>query len=116
MRYQEQSRLAVSKNIELWHDVLKQLTNLIRRLKVPKANIWNCDEKGITMGRQAIKSKVIIRARTKSAAGSDGNREFVFVLETVNAAGQVIPPFIVWTGNFHTESCYPKYANASFPR
>ena len=113
VRYQERSRLAVTKNIELQHDFLRQLANLIRRLKVPEANIWNCNEKGITMGRQSIKSKVIIRAGTKSAAGSDGNREFVSVLETVNAAGRVIPPFIVWTGNVHTESCYPKYANAS---
>ena len=64
------------------------------------------------MGRQSIKSKVIIRAGTKSAAGSsDGNREFLSVFETVNAAGRVIPPFIVWTGNVHTESYYPKYAN-----
>ena len=67
------------------------------------------------MGRQSIKSKVIIRAGTKSAARSDGKREFVSLLETVNAVGQVIPPFIVWTGNVHTESCYPKYANGSFP-
>ena len=116
VRHQERSRLAVSNNIELQFDFLRQLANLIRRLKVQEANIWNCDEKGITMGRQSIKSKVIIRAGTTSAAGSGGNREFVSVLETVNAAGQVIPPFIVWTGNVHTESYYPKYANGSSPR
>ena len=27
----------------------------------------------------------------------------------------MIPPFIVWTGNVHTESYYPKYTNSSFP-
>ena len=33
-------------------------------------------------------------------------RRGVSVLETVNAAGKVIPPFIVWTGRVHTESYY----------
>lgn len=113
VRHQERSRLAISNNLELQRDFLKQLANLIRRLKVQEENIWNCDEKGITMGRQSMKTKVIVRAGTKGVAGSDGNREFVSVLETVNAAGQVISPFIVWTGNVHTESYYPKYVHGS---
>ena len=111
VRYQERSRLAVSNNIELQLDFLRQLANLVRRLKAQDVDIWNCDEKGITIGRQSMRTKVIVRSGTaKPTAGCDGNREFVSVLETVNAAGQVIPPFIVWTGSIHTESYYPKLA------
>ena len=113
VRYQERSRLAISNNVELQLDFLKQLANLVRRLKVKEEDIWNCDEKGITMGRQSMKSKVIVRAGTaKPTAGCDGTREFVSVLETVSAGGQVIPPFIVWTGSIHTESYYPKYMSS----
>ena len=100
--------MAVSNNIELQLDFLKQLANLIRRLKVQEQDIWNCDEKGITIGRQSMKTKAIVRAGiSKAIAGCDGNGEFVSVLETVNAAGEVTPPFIVWTGSIHTESYYP---------
>ena len=108
VRYQERSRLAVSNNIELQLDFLKQLADIVRRLKVHESNIWSCDEKAITIGLQSVKTKVIVRAGTsKAVAGSDGNREFVSVLETISAAGQVIPPFIVSTGSIHGESCYP---------
>ena len=108
-RYQERSRLAVSNNIELQLDFLRQLANLVRRLKVREHDIWNCDEKGITIGQQSMKTKVIVRAGvSKAIAGCDGNREFVSVLETVSAAGRIIPPFIVWTGKVHTESYYPR--------
>ena len=40
-----------------------------------------------------MRTKIIVRAGiSKAIAGCDGNREFVSVLETVNAAGEVIPP------------------------
>ena len=84
--------MAVSNNIELQLDFLKQLANLIRRLKVQGQDIWNCDEKGITIGRQSMKTKAIVQAGiSKAIAGCDGNREFVSVLETVNAASEVTP-------------------------
>ena len=34
------------------------------------------------------------------------SREFCSVLESVSAAGVVIPPFIVWQGKTHRESYY----------
>ena len=98
-QYQERSRLAVSNNIELQLDFLRQLGNLVCRLKVREHDIWNCDEKGINIGRQSMKTKVIVRAGvSKAIAGCDGNQEFVSVLDTVSAAVGIIPPFIIWTG------------------
>ena len=38
----------------------------------------------------------------------EGSREFCSVLESVSAAGVVIPPFIVWQGKTHRESYYKK--------
>ena len=54
-RYQEHYRLAVSNNIELQLDFLRQLANLVYKLKVREADIWNCDEKRITIGKQSMK-------------------------------------------------------------
>ena len=49
IRYQERARAAASNDIELQQDFLRKFANLIRRKKITPSNIWNCDEKGITM-------------------------------------------------------------------
>ena len=69
-------------------------------------NLWNCDEKGITMGRNSIRTIAIVRAGTRSTPMTEGSHEFCSVLETISAAGVVIPPFIVWQGKTHRQSYY----------
>ena len=60
-----------------------------------------------TIGWQSIKIKTIVRAGiSKAVASRNRNREYVSVLETVNAAGKVIPLFIVCSESVHTESYY----------
>ena len=79
----------------------------MRRKKVTPDNLWNCDEKGITMGRGGHKEKAIVRPGTKQAmALSEGSREFVSVLESISAAGRIIPPFMVYQGKTHRASYY----------
>lgn len=73
------------------------LANLIRRYSVKPENIWDCDEKGITLRWNQIRARAIERQGTKHATTiTKGSREYCSILDIVNTAGQVIPPFIVW--------------------
>ena len=96
IRYQERVRAAATNDIELQADFLCKLANLIQRKKIAQGDIWNCDEKGITMGRTSRRVMAIVRVRGKRTALTEGSREFCSVLETVSAGGVIIPPFIVW--------------------
>ena len=109
VRYQERARKAASSDEASQTHFLHLLANLIRRHKVQPQDLWNCDEKGIIMGRNQIRSVAIVRRATKEAKMvMDGSREFCSVLDTINAAGYVIPPFIVWGGKTHRDSYYQK--------
>ena len=104
--------------MELQADFLRKLDNLLRRKNIKPENIWNCDQKGeavvtliesklippligITMGQNNVRIIAIVRASGRATAITEGSREFCSVLETVNATGEVIPPFIVWQGRTH---------------
>ena len=68
------------------------------------------------MGRNSKRTMAIVRSGGRATAMTEGSREFCSVLETVNAAGMVIPPFIVWQGKSHRESYYKKggFRDATF--
>ena len=55
------------------------------------------------MGRNEIRTAAIVRRSTAKEATmmTEGSREYASVLETINAAGSVIPPFIIWQGKTH---------------
>ena len=110
VRYQERARKAASDDRETQAYFLRILANLIRRHSVKPENIWNCDEKGIIMGRNEVRTAAIVRRSTAKEATmmTEGSREYASVLETVNAAGKVIPPFIVWQAKTHRESYYDR--------
>ena len=127
IRYQDRARKAASSDQESQIQFLYLLSNLVRRHKVVPEDIWNCDEKGIIMGRNQVRRVAIVRSSTKQPTMmTEGSREFcsglyhahgnysavtknVIVLDTINAAGSVIPPFIVWGGKTHRESYYNKH-------
>ena len=46
--------------------------------KIAPENIWNCDEKGITMGRNGSRTMAIVRVGGRSTAEmmTGGSREF----------------------------------------
>ena len=109
--YQERARKAASNDTEAQAHFFLLLSNLIRRYKVLPEDLWNCDEKGITMGRNQIRTIAIVRKTTNRKTQTmmtEGSRQFGSALETINAAGSVIPPFIVWGGKTHRDTYYKK--------
>jgi len=82
--------------------VVKKFCTVVQRTvykyKLPPQNIWNMDEKGCMLG-QAAKCKVLCRAgRRNPRLKQDGSREMVTDIETVSAAGHVLPPYIIYKG------------------
>lgn len=65
-------------------------------------NIYNFDKAGFLMG-MIIAGMVVTaserRARPKSV--QPGNREWVTVIQGVNAGGWAIPPFVIFKGQHH---------------
>ena len=106
IRYQERARQAASNDIESQAYFLCLLANLIRCKNIVPEDLWNCDEKGITMGRSNTRTMAIVRRGIRATALTEGSREFCSVLETISAMGVVLPPFIVWQGKSHRESYY----------
>lgn len=105
--YQEKSRQKAGADEATQRAFYRLLSNTVRKYNILPQNIWNCDEKGIIMGRMSGKKKVIVRAGNKHPTlASNESREFVTVLETINAVGEVLPPFIVWQGKTHREGYY----------
>jgi hypothetical protein len=70
-------------------------------------DIYNFDETGFTMGVIAT-SKVVTSSETigRATVVQPGNREWVTVIEGINASGWVIPPFVILAGKVHQSSWY----------
>lgn len=56
------------------------------------------DEKGFLMGRSPSVKVICQKGKKRNFKIQDGQRELITVLETVSAAGAVIPPSIVYKG------------------
>lgn len=77
VRYQERAHKAASSDEESQVHFLQLLSNLVRRHKVAPEDIWNCDEKGIIMGRNQVCRVAIVRASTKQPTMiTEGSGEF----------------------------------------
>ena len=70
-------------------------------------DIYNFDETGFAMGVAAT-SKVVTSADRVGRAViiQPGNREWVTVIECVNASGSALPPFVILYGKVHQSSWY----------
>lgn len=68
---------------------------------------YNFDETGFMMG-VASTSKVVTSSDTvgRAIAIQPGNREWVTVIETINAAGWALPPFVILAGKLHQAAWY----------
>ena len=68
--------------------------------------ISNFDEKGVTLGIAAI-ARVIVSGRNSKESSKNrsvqhpGSRESVSIIETINADGSYLPPFLIWKGERH---------------
>ncbi|KAH7471795.1 hypothetical protein FOMA001_g13366 [Fusarium oxysporum f. sp. matthiolae] len=81
--------------------------NVIAKYGIRPDEIYNFDETGFTMG--VIASGMVItgaerRGRPKSV--QPGNREWITVIQAINAEGQAIPPFIIGAGQYHLANWY----------
>ncbi|KAM6508252.1 hypothetical protein FALCPG4_18988 [Fusarium falciforme] len=83
------------------------LENIIAKYGIRLDDIYNFDETGFMMGM--IASGMVItgaerRGRLKSV--QPGNREWVIVIQAINAEGWAIQPFIVVAGQYHLANWY----------
>lgn len=83
------------KVIQAWFDLVQKT---ILQYGITPADIYNFDETGFAMGLTAT-AKVITRAEYygRRALLQPGNREWVTVIESISAAGYVLPPYIIFT-------------------
>ncbi|KAK7592451.1 hypothetical protein V3481_007069 [Fusarium oxysporum f. sp. vasinfectum] len=83
------------------------VANTIAKYGITLADIYNFDETGFMMG--IIASGMVVtgtdrRGRPKSV--QPGNREWVTVIQAINAEGWAIQPFIVVAGQYHLANWY----------
>ena len=71
--YQERARPAATNDIELQADFLQKLVNFIRRKIIAQVDIWNCDEKGITIERNSRRTMAIVQVEGRSTAMTEGS-------------------------------------------
>jgi hypothetical protein len=81
--------------------------NTIAKYGIRSDEIYNFDETGFLMGM--IASGMVVtgtdrRGRPKSV--QPGNREWITVIQAINAEGQAIPPFIIGAGQYHLANWY----------
>jgi hypothetical protein len=74
---------------------------------IPDQDVYNFDETGFMMGVAAT-SKVVTSSDTigRAAVVQPGNRDWVTTIESINASGWCLPPFVILSGKLHQASCY----------
>jgi hypothetical protein len=90
--------------INTWFQLV-QRTRL--RHGISDEDTYNFDETGFMMGLIAT-TKVVTSSDTigRATAIQPGNREWVTVIEGINATGWAIPPFIILPGRVHQSNWY----------
>jgi hypothetical protein len=81
--------------------------NIIAKYGIRSDDIYNFDETGFMMG--IIMAGMVVtgserQGRPKSV--QPGNREWITVIQAINAEGQAIPPFIIGAGQYHLANWY----------
>jgi hypothetical protein len=81
--------------------------NTIAKYGIRSDDIYNFDETGYMMGM--IASGMVVtgaerRGRPKSV--QPGSREWIIVIQAINAEGRAIPPFIIGAGQYHLANWY----------
>jgi hypothetical protein len=94
--------------IRAWFALVK---NTVAKYGVVDADIYNFDETGFMMG---IISTGMVVTSTERRSGikmvQPGNREWITVIQGVNALGWTIPPFIIVSGKYHLSTWYQNSA------
>jgi hypothetical protein len=90
--------------IRNWFELVEQ-TKL--KYGILDEDVYNFDEAGFMMGK--ITTELVVtgserRGRPKSI--QPGNREWVTLIQAINAAGWAIPPFLIFAGKYHLSAWY----------
>ncbi|KAK7582935.1 hypothetical protein V3481_012230 [Fusarium oxysporum f. sp. vasinfectum] len=83
------------------------IQNTIAKYGIRLDDIWNFDETGFMMGLIVAGMAVTgseRQGRPKSV--QPGNREWITVIQAINAEGQSIAPFIIGAGQYHLANWY----------
>ena len=90
-----------------WFSLLK---NTITKYGIVDADIYNFDETGFMMG--VISTAMVVTSSERAGrakAKQPGNREWVTVIQAVNALGWSVPPFVVVKGKYILLSWYNEF-------
>ncbi|KAJ3521022.1 hypothetical protein NM208_g13473 [Fusarium decemcellulare] len=83
------------------------VANTIAKYGIRSDDIWNFDETGFLMGMIATEMVVTgSERRSKPKSVQPGNREWITVIQAINAEGQAIQPFIIGAGQYHLANWY----------
>lgn len=83
------------------------VANIIAKYGIRSEDIYNFDETGFLMGM--IASGMVVTGserRLKPKSVQPGNREWITVIQAINAEGWSIPPFIIGAGQYHLANWY----------
>ncbi|KAF6528684.1 hypothetical protein HZS61_008986 [Fusarium oxysporum f. sp. conglutinans] len=97
----------VKRHKELKTRFFSLVENTIAKYGIRSDNIWNFDETGFMMG--VIASGMVVTGaerRGKPKSVQPGNREWINVIQAINAEGRAIPPFIIGSGQYHLANWY----------
>jgi hypothetical protein len=81
--------------------------NTIAKYGIRSDDIWNFDETGFIMG--VISSGTVVTSserRGNPKSVQPGNREWVTVIQAINAEGRAIDPYMVVAGQYHLANWY----------
>ncbi|KAJ4154502.1 hypothetical protein NW754_16771 [Fusarium falciforme] len=85
----------------------KLVENTIAKYGIDLADIYNFDEVGFMMG--VIANGMVVTGterRERPKLVQPGSREWITVIQAINAEGWAIPPFIIGAGQYHLANWY----------
>ncbi|KAF4416016.1 Tigger transposable element-derived 6 [Fusarium acutatum] len=98
---------AKCKDPTIIRDWFRLVQNTIAKYGIRSYDIWNFDEIGFLMG-MITSGKVVIGSQRygKLKSVQPGSREWITVIQAINAEGQAIEPFIIGAGQYHLANWY----------
>lgn len=98
---------ALCEDPELVRGWFELVRNMRAKYGVQDADFYNFDETGFAMG-QITPTMVVTRSETrgKPKKAQPGNREWVTLIQGINAEGWCIPPFFAVKGSYHLANWY----------
>ncbi|KAG6990073.1 ATP-dependent DNA helicase pif1 [Fusarium oxysporum f. sp. conglutinans] len=89
------------------HNWFRLVANVIAKYGIRSDEIYNFDETGFMMG--VIASGMVVTGaerRGRPKLVQPGSREWITVIQAINAEGWAIPPFIIGAGQYHLATWY----------